>query len=73
MPRHERHQTMTELLRQALRDADSIRAVAKATGLKHPSLVRFVNGRQSLRLDLADRLAAYFGIESRQTTRKNKR
>jgi len=60
---------MTELLREALSEAESIRAVAKATGLRHSSLLRFVNGKQSLRLDLADRLAAYFGIESRRTDR----
>ena len=57
-----RKDTMTELLRESLREADSIRAVAKVTGLDHSSLVRFVNGEQSLRLDLADELAAHFGI-----------
>ena len=62
--------TMTELLRQALREVDSIRAVALATGLEHASLTRFVNEQQSLRLDLGDRLAAHFEIESRRTTRK---
>ncbi len=61
---------MTELLRQALGEADSIRGVAKATGLDHSSLVRFVNGEQSLRLDLADKLAAHFDIECRRTRRR---
>lgn len=56
--------TMTELLREALAEADSIRGVAKANDLDHSSLVRFANGEQSLRLDLADRLAAHFGIVS---------
>lgn len=54
---------MTELLRQALSEAESLRAVERATGVKNPSLVRFVRGDQSLRLDMADKLAAYFGIE----------
>ena len=58
-----RQGTMTELLREALSEAASIRGVAKATGLDHSSLVRFVNGEQSLRLDLADRLAAHFEIQ----------
>ena len=58
--------TMTSLLRQALRDAESVRVVAKATGVQQASLVRFMNGEQSLRLDMADRLAAYFGIECRR-------
>ena len=65
-----RKQTLTELLRKALADAESIRGVAKATGLDHASLLRFVNDQQSLRLDLADKLAAYFGIESKLTKRK---
>jgi plasmid maintenance system antidote protein VapI len=55
--------TMTVLLRKAIADSDSLRSTAKAAGVEHSSLVRFVSGRQSLRLDLADKLAAYFGIE----------
>ncbi len=55
---------MTELLRQALIDADNKYAVAKATGVQKTSLIRFLRGEQSLRLDMADRLAAHFGIES---------
>lgn len=58
--------SMTKLLQEALAKADSVRAVAKATGLKHPSLIRFMRGDQSLRLDLADKLADYFGIECRK-------
>ena len=61
---------MTELLRESLNDAESIRAVARATGLNQASLVRFVNNQQSLRLDLADRLAKHFGIECRRITRE---
>jgi len=58
--------TMSELLREGLSEAESIRAVAKATGLRHSSLLRFLSGKQSLRLDLADKLAAHFGIECRR-------
>ena len=64
--------TMTGLLKQALSEVDSLRAVERATGVKNPSLVRFLQGKQSLRLDLADKLAAYFGIESRRTRRKGR-
>ena len=63
---------MTELLRQALSEVESIRAVAKATGLDNASLSRFVNGERSLRLDLADRLAEYFEIECRRKARRRK-
>jgi hypothetical protein len=62
MPTAKMHKTMTELLREALTEAASIRGVAKEIGLDHSSLVRFVNGEQSLRLDLADKLAAHFHI-----------
>jgi len=61
---------MTDLLREALAEAESLRGVERATGVKNPSLVRFVRGDQSLRLDLADRLAAHFGIECRRKRRK---
>ena len=57
--------TMTELLREALRQADSFRAVERATGVKHQSMLKFLQGT-SLRLDLADKLAAHFGIECRK-------
>jgi len=64
--------TMTELLRAALAEAESLRGVERATGVKNPSLVRFLHGDQSLRLDKADVLAAHFGIESRRTRRQGR-
>lgn len=57
---------MTELLRKALAECESLRAVERATGLKRQSLSLFLKGQQSLHLDLADKLAAYFGIECRR-------
>ena len=54
---------MTKLLRQALSNAESLRAVERATGVKRQSMMKFLRGDQSLRLDKADLLAAYFGIE----------
>ena len=62
--------TMTELLRKSLADVESVRAVARATGLCNESLLRFKRGDTSLRLDLADRLAEYFNIESRRVRRR---
>jgi len=62
--------TMTELLRECLADAESIRAIAKATGLDHAALLRFMRGT-SLRLDKADILAQHFGLTvSKQKKRK---
>ena len=55
---------MTEVLRRAVRESgQSIYAIAKATGIVQESLSRFVRGKQSLRLDKADALAAYFGLQ----------
>jgi len=61
---------MTDLLRQALLEADSLRAVSIATGLDRASLRRFRDGEQSLRLDCADLLAEYFEIECRIKRRR---
>ena len=64
---------MTDALKKAVRESgQSLYAICKATGLNEDSLSRFMRGRQSLRLDLADRLAAYLGIECRRTRRKER-
>ena len=63
--------TMTDLLRQALSNAPSMYQVAKDTEIERASLIRFARGGQSLRLDKADILAAYFGIESHATKKGN--
>lgn len=62
--------TMTELLRQAIRESPSLRALYLATGVDRAALRRFRDGETSLRLDIADRLAAHFGIECRPTRRR---
>jgi plasmid maintenance system antidote protein VapI len=61
--------TMTELLRQALTEADSINGVAVKADVQKTSLIRFLRGEQSLRLDMADRLAKHFGIVSTRKAR----
>ena len=63
---------MTDLLRQAVAESESFRAIETATGVKRQSHMKFARGEQSLRLDLADRLAAHFGIECRRTRRKGR-
>ncbi len=57
--------TMTELLRKCLAEAPSIRAVSRQTLSDHASLIRFMRSESHLRLDKADALARYFGIECR--------
>ena len=62
-----RKHTMTEMLKAAIAESGiSHRALEAATGVKRASIMRFMRGEQSLRLDLADRLAEYFGIECRR-------
>ena len=59
---------MTDALKNAVRaSGQSLYAIAKATGLNEDSLSRFMRGRQSLRLDKADILAEYIGVQVRQT------
>ena len=65
--------SMTQLLTEALaRREESLRSIAAATGVNHVSILRFLAGKQSLRLDLADKLAEYLGIEVRLRVNKRK-
>ena len=60
--------TMTETLRQAIRESGlPMLTLATETGIERASLIRFARGDQSLKLDNADRLAAYFGLELQPT------
>ena len=62
---------MTEALRRAIAESGlPLQRIEKLTGVKRASIMRFIAGRQSLRLDKADDLAAYFGF---QIKRKEKR
>jgi len=45
-------------------------ALERETGVKRASIMRFLRGETSLRLDLADKLAEFFGLELQPTTRK---
>jgi plasmid maintenance system antidote protein VapI len=58
---------ITDLLRRTIAESGvSYNALQKETGVTRASIMRFVEGRQSLRLDMADRLAAYFGLALRK-------
>jgi len=62
---------MTAALRQALSASEAnFHELERRTGVKRQSLMKFARGQQSLRLDMADRLASYFGLEV--TKRKGK-
>jgi len=58
---------MTEvLLKTITQSGQSLYSIAKATGVDKVALGRFVAGRQSLRLDRADKLAAHFRLALRK-------
>lgn len=54
--------SLTQLLQEALTNAESIRLVAREAGVHHASLLRFLRGDRTLRLDKAEALMNYFGI-----------
>lgn len=63
---------MTDPLRKALLESEkTFLELERATGVERASIMRFVTGKQSLRLDMADKLAAYFELELR--TKRSKR
>jgi plasmid maintenance system antidote protein VapI len=58
--------TISDVLREAIAESGlAYKALERATGVQRMSIMRFMRGGQSLRLDKADRLAAYFGLELR--------
>lgn len=59
-----KHRTLTDVLRAAIRESGvPLLTIEQQTGVQRASLSRFVRGNQSLRLDVADKLAAYFNLE----------
>jgi plasmid maintenance system antidote protein VapI len=54
---------ITDVLRRTVVDSGiSYKALSRETGVARASIQRFVDCRQSIRLDMADRLAVYFGL-----------
>jgi transcriptional regulator with XRE-family HTH domain len=57
------HTAMSDVLRAAIIDSGmNLAAIERETGIDRSSLSRFVAGERSMRLDMADQLARYFGI-----------
>jgi hypothetical protein len=57
---------ITEGLQNAIaKSGMAYHAIERATGVKRQSIMYFMRGEQSLRLNIADRLAVYFGLEIR--------
>jgi plasmid maintenance system antidote protein VapI len=65
------NETPSDVLRRTIRESSvAYLTLAKATGVERASIQRFADGRTSLRLDKADKLAAYFGLELRPVRRR---
>ena len=61
---------ITDLLRKTvIKSGVPLLVLERETGVKRASIMRFVRGEQSLRLDKADALAAYFGLELRRKSK----
>ena len=55
--------TVSETLRRSIEESGlSYVSLERETGVARASIMRFVRGDQSLRLDKADRLAEFFGL-----------
>ena len=58
-----KEEPLTAALKKAIVGSGlSFQALESETGVLRQSLMKFVRGQQSLRLDIADKLAAYFGL-----------
>jgi plasmid maintenance system antidote protein VapI len=70
---------ITDVLRQTIVESGiSYKALSRETGVARASIQRFVEGRQSIRLDMADRLASFLrlsmtSVKSRSRKKPEKR
>lgn len=66
-------QPITDALRKAIAESGLAQIeLERQTGVQRMSIVRFMRGECSLRLDLAERLFTFFGLEVRSSKRKVK-
>lgn len=66
-----RAKSISDVLRQAIADSGmTYSELERATGVARASIMRFMRGERSLRLDIADALAEYFGLGLTRTRRK---
>ena len=62
---------ISDLLRHTIADSEiPLLTLEQETGVKRQSIMRFLRGERSLRLDTADKLAAYFQLELKSTLRR---
>ncbi|HZT83463.1 MAG TPA: helix-turn-helix transcriptional regulator [Gemmataceae bacterium] len=66
-------QPLTDALREAIAASGLAHiAIERGTGVKRQSILYFMRGERSLRLDVADKLAAFFGLGLRPIRPKRK-
>ena len=77
MPQGHEHQhtkdvdmTISEQLRDAIKDYGSVYVVARVSGISQSALNRFATGERGLQLDTAERLAAFLGMRLTRPTTK---
>jgi plasmid maintenance system antidote protein VapI len=64
MRKTKRAAPISDLLRQTIKDSEiPLLRLSEEAGVARASLIRFLRNETSLRLDVADKLAAYFGLE----------
>lgn len=64
MTNRKSYTTLTDALRDAINESElSFKRLEAETGVLRQSLMKFARGETSLRLDLADRLTEYFGLQ----------
>ena len=57
-------QPMTNALKSAIQSSGlTFKALERETGVTRQSLMAFMKGERTLRLDMADRVADYFGLQ----------
>ena len=62
--KRQKSRTMTETLRQAIADSGlAFIEIERQSGVLRQTLMKFARNEQSLRLDKADKLAEFFGLE----------
>ena len=66
------HQTLTEILRRELPKMGSLNSIEHRSGVKRQSIAKFLRGERFLRLDSADKLAQFLGVQHRIVNRKGK-
>ena len=71
MTTNRRPAPITDLLRKTIADSGvPLLVIQLEAGVQRASVMRFLRGDQSLRLDVADKLASYFELELAQRKQK---